>query len=88
MAKILELVRPKCAGIDMGSLTAYVGYPDQTVKSYSTFTASFKQLIAEPTRITTTTSILIDHFITNSLTDYATVENVQIADHKLIRLPF
>ena len=48
----------------------------------------FKQLITEPTRITTTTSTLIDHFIKNSLTDYARIENVQIADHKLIRLPF
>lgn len=47
MAKILEVKRSNCAGIDIGSRDAYVGYGDQTVKSYGTTTTQFERLLED-----------------------------------------
>lgn len=46
MAKILEVKRHDCAGIDLGSDQVFVGFPDQSVSSFSTHTVGFEQLIA------------------------------------------
>lgn len=47
MAKILQVIRPDCAGIDVGSREVMVGYPDQEVKSYGTMTCEFERLLIE-----------------------------------------
>ena len=48
-------------------------------------TNGFAQLINEATRITTTTSTIIDHIITNNPSDNANVEDIQISDHKITK---
>ena len=45
--KLLELKRPNCAGIDVGSEKMFVAQPTEPVKNYSTFTPSLRELVAE-----------------------------------------
>lgn len=47
MAKILQVLRPDCAGIDVGSREVMIGYPDHEVKSYGTQTCEFKRILVE-----------------------------------------
>lgn len=45
--KLLEVQRPHCAGIDVGSEFMFVGFPDQSVKQYETTTPGLERLVDE-----------------------------------------
>ena len=45
--KLIQLTRPDCAGIDVGSEHMFVGFPNGEVKSYATYTGALHQLLSE-----------------------------------------